>query len=143
MRSMDIMANEKEHLRLRALDLIDGMKNAGFQGTFKTNADIDGVTYDVVWEKSEIARFGIGFYWHGGDDYIHWKVCYNGVDEYEENEDLLTDTNDKLIEVLKDYNDDNYIVAWTGLFGRKHATWIPYAKPEKYDNKRKYTVYKF
>ena len=47
---MDTMANEKEHLRLRALDLIDRMKSAGFKGAFKTNADIDGITYDVVWK---------------------------------------------------------------------------------------------
>lgn len=141
---MDIMVSEKEHLKLRALDLIDRMKSSGFQGSFKPNADIDGVTYDVVWEKLENTRFGIGFYWHGGDDYIHWKVCYNGVDEYEENEDLLTHTNDELIEILGEYNrGEHFIVAWTGLFGKKHATWIPGEKyTERYRKREKCTVYR-
>lgn len=138
------MANEKEHLRERASELIKMMKEAGFKGTFKTNADIDGITYDVVWEKTENARFGIGFYWHGGDDQIRWKVCYNGVDECEDYEDLLTHTNVELMETLEEYNrGEHFIVAWIGLFGKKRAYWVPGEEnAERYRKRKKYTVYR-
>ena len=141
---MDTMANEKEHLRLRALDLIDRMKSAGFKGAFKTNADIDGITYNVVWEKTENARFGIGFYWHGGDDHIRWKVCYDGVDECEEYEDLHTNTNDELMDILEEYNrGEHFIIAWTGLFGKKRAYWLPGEEnAERYRKRKKYTIYR-
>lgn len=74
---------------------------------------------------------------------VLWRVCYNGKDEYTIQEDLCTDTNDKLIEILKEFNEDNYIVSWTGLFGIKHIEYIDNKYIDKYKNNSKYTIYKF
>ena len=130
--------------RARATELLELMKNAKLKGTYKIQGKyIDGNYFDVVWEKSDIAKFGICFYSHGGDDVVLWRVCYNGKDEYTMQEDLCTDTNDKLIDILKEFNEDNYIVSWTGLFGIKHIEYIDNKYIDKYKNNSKYTIYKF
>ena len=107
------------------------------------NLDIDGVSYDVVWEKSEIARFGIGFYWHGGDDVIYEKYCHNETVLSAYQNDLSTATNEDLISFLEIYNADDYVVTWTGLFGKKHERLVRENKLLKYKNDSKYTVYKY
>ncbi len=128
--------NEKN--RTRSIELLELMKKAELKGEYK----IDDNCFDAVWEKSDIAKFGILFYDHGGDDMISGRVCYNGKDEYTWQEDLCTDTNDELIEIFKEFNKDNYIVSWTGLFGIKHLKHIDNKNIEKYKNNSKYTIYK-
>lgn len=133
-----------EEDRARGLELIDLMEKAGLKGTYKIQGEfIDGNYFDVIWEKSEIAKFGILFYAHGGDDVIQWKVCYNGGDEYKYQEDLCTDTNDELLKVLEEFNKDNYIITWKGLFGIKHEECSYNRNVDKYKNNKKYNIYKF
>lgn len=140
---MSIDKTTTEDEKNRVLDLIDKMKKAGFKGAFIIGGDFDGITYDVVWEKSEIVKYGIGFYWHGGDDHVKIRVRYK--DRYREdfNLDLDTATNDELIELLEDQNFDDYIIAWTGLFGKKKASWILGDEINKYKDDKKYETYKF
>ena len=133
-----------EEDKKRALELIDMMNKAGLQGNYKIQDEyINGEYFDVIWEKSEIAKFGIQFNAHGGDDVIIWKVRYNGEDEYNYQEDLSTNTNDKLLELLKDFNNDNYIVTWKGLFGIKNKKCIYNENVDKYKGNNKYNTYKF
>ena len=141
METFDKTTTEDE--KNRALDLIDKMKNAGFKGNYIIGGNFDGITYDVVWEKSEIVKYGIGFFWHGGDDHVKSRVRYKDIYRDDFNFDLGTATNDELIELLEDYNLDDYIIAWTGLFGKKKARWIMGDKINKYKNDRKYDIYKF
>ena len=128
----------------RGLELIDLMKKVGLKGTYQIQGEfIEGNYFDVIWQKSEIAKFGIYFYAHGGDDVIQWKVCYNGVDEYEYQEDLCTNTNEELLKILEEFNNENYIVTWTGIFGMKHVECIYDGNVDKYKNNKKYNIYKF
>lgn len=133
-----------EEDKKRGLELIDLMNKAGLKGDYKIQGEfIDGNYFDVIWEKSETAKFGILFYAHGGDDVIQWKVRYNGKDEYNYREELCTDTNEKLLKVLEDFNRDNYIITWTGLFGMKHEECIYDRNVDKYKNNKKYNIFKF
>ena len=127
----------------RALDLIDLMNKAKLGGTYKINGDIDGMTFDVVWEKSEIAKFGIGFYWHGGDDAIYEKYCHNGTILSKYQHDLSTATNEDLMEWLEEHNADDYVVTWVGLFGKKHEKLTDEKRAIKYMNNPKYNIEKF
>ena len=133
-----------EEDKKRGLELIDLMRKAGLKGDYEIQGKyIDGNYFDVIWEKSETAKFGILFYAHGGDDVIHWKVCYNEKDEYTYQEDLCTNTNDELLKVLEEFNEDNYIITWNGLFGKKNVKCIYNRDVDKYTNKKKYAMYKF
>lgn len=139
-KNMKITEEDKK----RGLELIDLMNKAGLKGDYKIQGEfIDGNYFDVIWEKSETAKFGILFYEHGGDDVIQWKVRYNGKDEYNSREELFTDTNEKLLKVLEDFNRDNYIITWTGLFGMKHEKCIYDRNVDKYKNNKKYNIFKF
>ena len=56
---------------------------------------------------------------------------------------MFTDTNEKLLKVLEDFNRDNYIITWTGLFGMKHEECIYDRNVDKYKNNKKYNIFKF
>lgn len=126
----------------RASELIAMMADAGLKGSYKAQGDIDGVQYDVVWEKSDNVIFGIGFFWHGGDDVINSKYTHNGEVVLDYQLELWSNTNEELIKELEDLNGDDYLVTWTGFLGRKRKTIVDDKKFDKYKSKRKYDIQK-
>ena len=124
----------------RALELIALMADVGLKGSYKAQTAIDGVRYDVVWEKSDNVKFGIGFYWHGGDDVIYLKYTQNGEDILDHRIELWTNTNEELMNELKDLNDDDYVVIRIGLFGKKHKFIVDDKNIDKYKSKKKYDI---
>lgn len=126
----------------RAAELIALMADAGLKGNYKAQDYIDGVRYDVVWEKSDNAKFGIGFYWHGGDDVIYLKYTHNGEVVLDYQLELWTNTNEELMNELKELNDDDYVVTRIGLFGKKHRFIVDDKKIDKYKSKKNFDIQK-
>ena len=62
----------------------------------------------------------------------------------EEEASLLGEVVDVVrLKVLEDFNRDNYIITWTGLFGMKHEECIYDRNVDKYKNNKKYNIFKF